>query len=102
MDHDEFMKFVHERAAQRKEKKKCLSIADQLKARLIKLGWNVDTIERLRPGHWQRSAGAWLWCANGTYEGGGKFSIGGCETMADCLKMDDAQLRRELSGTIIY
>lgn len=97
MEHEEFLAFVKEQAAKRAKMKKRPSIADQLKTRLIKMGINAERMERLRPGHWQRSSGAWVWCAHGTYAGGGMFAIGSQETMDTCLKMDDAKLKRELN-----
>lgn len=48
---------------QRKDTKLRLALIEKLKESGIKVGprgW----IERLRPGHWQRSAGAWVWVLN--------------------------------------
>jgi hypothetical protein len=74
-----------------------MKLSDQLKAKLIRLGWAVTLVERLRPGHWQRSSGAWTWHASGNYPGGGVFDIGSSETMRTCAKMTDEELKRELS-----
>lgn len=97
MDHEEFMAYVNERAAKRRAKKpRAVPVSERLKARLIGLGWPVDTIERVRAGHIQRSAGAWSWVALGRWEGGGAFDIGSSETMAYCLALSDEELKREL------
>lgn len=40
------------------------------------------SIERLYPGHWQRSAGAWLWYIKNNFP----FEIGSCYTMKECLE----------------
>lgn len=39
---------------------------------------------RLYPGHWQRSAGAWLWCIES--DGRSYREIGSIWTVAECLK----------------
>jgi len=41
-------------------------------------------IRRLYPGHWQRSAGAWVWCI----ERPGMGDVGSQWTMGDCVKAE--------------
>lgn len=39
-------------------------LSERLMERLKRDGWNIpegSTFQRLYPGHWQRSAGAWVW-----------------------------------------
>lgn len=63
-----------------------MTIAEKLRDRLVK-ELDLHPAEddqlptRLRPGHWQRSAGAWSWDFN-TLKG----NIGSCETMSECIK----------------
>lgn len=44
-------------------------------------GWKF---ERMYPGHWQRSAGAWSWRV--TWEQGGFHECGSPDSVAACLK----------------
>lgn len=55
--------------------------SERLLARLRKEGFELDEsveLARCYVGHWQRSAGAWLWTVRGK-------NIGSCWTMKDCL-----------------
>jgi hypothetical protein len=60
-------------------------ISDRLIARLRKEGWISDSssvkFERCYPGHWQRSAGAWVWMVEGP-----GVQIGSSYTAKECLK----------------
>jgi hypothetical protein len=38
---------------------------------------------RLYPGHWQRSAGAWSWCA---FDGNGRELMGSPHSMTELVK----------------
>lgn len=62
-----------------------LKISDRLIDRMHVLGWIVDPASvkfvRYYPGHWQRSAGAWVWAI----EGAG-FSVGSAYTAKECVK----------------
>ena len=59
-------------------------MSERLIARLRSEGWSIPdgaTFRRLNPGHWQRSAGAWVWTITGH-----ACDIGSCDTVRDCLK----------------
>lgn len=44
-------------------------IFEKLRLRLGKdFGINTSNFRRLYPGHWQRSHGAWSWCATETFK----------------------------------
>lgn len=63
---------------------------EKLVTRLRNEGWEIPDnykFERLRPGHWQRSAGAWSWRM--TAPG---FEMGSPDSVARCLKA------KELNG----
>ena len=60
-------------------------VSDRLVERLVDCGWLEPSARvrfvRLYPGHWQRSAGAWVW----EIEGAG-LAIGSCFTAKECVK----------------
>jgi hypothetical protein len=53
----------------------------------------TSKIERLRPGYWQRSAGAWRWHIDN--------HIGSEETMTDLVKAKKLSMREHFSDVII-
>ncbi len=44
---------------------------------------------RLYPGHWQRSAGAWVWSVSGLRDDGSFFEVGSCWRVGDCLRASE-------------
>lgn len=67
----------------------------RLQRRLKSLGYDIDVPHRLYPGHWQRSAGAWVWGAN--QKNG--LPLGSQYPMTDCLKMSTEELLKVLDET---
>lgn len=73
-----------------------MTVFDKLKQRL-KTDLNLDTenFERLYPGHWQRSAGAWLWSCR---IAGTTIEIGSCSTAKSIL----AAKKIDIIGDEVY
>jgi hypothetical protein len=70
---------------------------ERLVNRLRAEGWIIPDdwkFQRLYPGYWQRSAGAWSWTITGTM-----CDIGSCDSVARCLKA--SSLNRHRFGEII-
>lgn len=73
------------------------SVANRLHRKLIECGFQVHKPERLRPGHWQRSSGAWAWQAKWNSELAHRNGwIGFQDTMANCAKMTNEILKDEI------
>ena len=65
-------------------------VSEQLIERLTAEGHIPEgatpTFQRLRPGHWQRAAGAWVWQVTYQWPGGGVGYVGSGDTATACLK----------------
>ena len=71
-----------------------MKISERLRERLVGLGYTgIGEVERLYPGYWQRSAGAWVWCAN--YHG---VDLGSIYRMGECVKLTNDELRDVLES----
>lgn len=73
--------------------------SERLHKKLLECGIAVEKPERLRPGHWQRSSGAWAWQA--AYDRnivGHNGWIGSQETMAKCAAMTNEELVDEINS----
>jgi len=69
-----------------------LTVSDKLQRRLNRLGYDCGQPQRIRAGHWQRSSGCWSWWA----ECRNRRQVGCMTNMTECLKMSDADLKREM------
>ena len=57
----------------------------------------------LRPGKWQRSAGAWVWCLNQIKKRGvGIMELGSCDTIKDILRADSLEFSKTSYGCEVY
>lgn len=66
--------------------------SQKLIAKLIAAGFDIPAgvrFERLRPGHWQRSAGAWLWRLHLYDPPQHWYELGCCQTVSECLAADE-------------
>lgn len=66
------------------------------------LGFELSNPKRLYPGHWQRSAGAWSWCAEIPNNRSG---IGSCFTAKElllCKKIDILDLSKSGAGIELF